>query len=384
MADAPIPFHRPWLAGTEAACMQDALARGPLSGNGYYTRQCQQLIEDLLGVQRVLLTTSCTHALELAALLLDIQPGDEVIVPSFTFVSTASAFVLRGARPVFADIRPDTFNLDEAQLEECITERTRAIVPVHYGGIGCDMDAITRIATDHNLPIIEDAAQALFARYRSQPLGTFGCLGTLSFHDTKNLSCGEGGALLINDPDLVERAEIMREKGTNRSRFLSGQVDKYTWVDVGSSWYPAETVAACLWAQLEARRQIQSRRQRITRRYHESLQTWAATERIRLPVVPDLCESNHHLFPLLMSSPASRQALMDHLRQRGIGSAFHFLPLHLSPFGSRYASPPCPRAEFVSERLLRLPFHTSLTEEEQERVVQAVCEFRTGCLVAAA
>jgi dTDP-4-amino-4,6-dideoxygalactose transaminase len=374
-----IPFNRPCLVGNEQHYILEVIRAGHAAGDGVYTRKCHALLEQELGVPKALLTTSCTHALEMAALLLDIQPGDEVIIPSFTFVSTVNAFVLRGARPVFVDIRPDTLNLDEEQLERLITPRTRAIVPVHYAGVGCEMDAICDVAARRNVAIVEDNAHGLFGRYKGRFLGTFGGLATQSFHETKNFTCGEGGALLINDQRFVERAEIIREKGTNRSRFFRGQVDKYTWVDVGSSYLPSDILAAFLYAQLEARQYIQARRQSIWEHYLEQLQDWADACDARLPIVPDHCEQPYHMFYLLLPSLEIRQALIEHLKSRGILSVFHYLPLHLSDMGRQFGGRPgdCPVTEDLSDRLLRLPFYNDLSESDQRLVVDSIREFRS-------
>jgi len=371
-----IPFNRPCFAGRELVYITEAIANGQISGDGLFTGKCHAWLEQTLGVAKVLLTTSCTHALEMAALLLDFQPGDEVIVPSFTFVSTINAFVLRGARPTFIDIRPDTLNLDERRLEQLITPRTRAIVPVHYAGVGCEMDAILEIARRHDVAVVEDNAHGLFGKYKGKYLGTFGCLATQSFHETKNLTCGEGGALLINDLRYVERAEILREKGTNRSRFFRGQVDKYTWVDLGSSYLPSDILAAFLFAQLEASEQIQARRRRIWEYYQEHLRDWAKDRHVRFPIVPGHCEQPYHMFHLLMNSLDERQRLIAHLKARGILSVFHYLPLHLSDMGRRFGGKPgdCPVTEDVSDRLLRLPFYNDLTEADQAEVVAAIQE----------
>jgi dTDP-4-amino-4,6-dideoxygalactose transaminase len=350
---------------------------GRISGDGPFTEKCHALLEQVFGAPRVLLTTSCTTALEVAALLLEIEPGHEVIMPSFTFVSTANAFVLRGARPVFVDIHPDTLNLDERQLESLITPRTRAIVAMHYAGVGCEMDAIVGIASRHGLHLVEDNAHGLFGRYRGRPLGTFGCLAAQSFHETKNVSCGEGGALVVNDPRYIERAEIIREKGTNRSRMFRGLVDKYTWVDVGTSALPSDIQAAFLYAQLERREVIQAKRWQIWEGYARGLRTWAEPRGIRLPIVPAHCEQPYHMFYLLTASGQQRARLIAHLGERGILAVFHYIPLHLSEMGQRVGGKPgdCPVTEEVSERILRLPFYNTLSEEDQAEVVEAVRAF---------
>lgn len=373
-----IPFNKPQLVGAELRYMQDAIQGGHISGDGPYTKRCEGLLEKELGVARVLLTTSCTHALEMAALLLDISPGDEVIVPSFTFVSTVNAFVLRGARPAFVDIRPDTLNLDETLLEKLITSRTKAIVPVHYAGVACEMDAIMSISARHRIAVVEDNANGLFARYHGRYTGTFGVLATQSFHETKNFTCGEGGALLINDPQLLERALVLRDKGTNRNRFFRGEVDQYTWVDLGSSYVASDLQAAFLYAQLEARQQIQSARERIWRTYWRGLAAWAEQNNVRLPVVPSHCEQSYHMFYLLLPSLGQRQALIAHLRERGILAVFHYVPLHLSGMGVKWSAGKhdCPVTVDVSERLLRLPFFTGLSENEQASVIEAILEFK--------
>ncbi|MDJ0674967.1 MAG: dTDP-4-amino-4,6-dideoxygalactose transaminase [Calothrix sp. MO_167.B42] len=375
-----IPFNRPVTVGKEFTYIQKTIENMDLSGDGAITKKCHSLLEDILKVPKVLLTTSCTHALEMAALLLDMQPGDEVIVPSFTFVSTINAFALRGVRPIFIDIRPDTLNLDESKLEKLITPQTKAIVPVHYAGVGCEMETIMDIGSQYGIPVVEDNAHGLFAKYKGKYLGTFGCLATQSFHETKNFTCGEGGALLINDPHYVERAEIIREKGTNRSRFYRGQVDKYTWVDIGSSYLPSGILAAFLYAQIEARQQIQTKRQEIWEYYYNNLQDWAQEQGVRLPIVPAECEQAYHMFYLLMPSLEKRQALIEHLREQKINSVFHYLPLHLSQMGRKFggAEGDCPVTESVSDRLLRLPFYNDLTQEDQARVVAAIKDFYTG------
>jgi len=373
-----IPFNRFCFTGNELRYVSQAVEYGHISGDGHFTLACHRLLEEHLGAKKVLLTTSCTHALEMCALLLNLNPGDEVIVPSFTFVSTVNAFVLRGACPRFTDIRPDTLNIDETRIEALITAKTKAIVVVHYAGIACEMDTILEIAARHGIPVVEDNAHGLFAKYRGRYLGTFGCLATQSFHETKNFTCGEGGALLINDPQLIERAEIIREKGTNRSRFFRGQVDKYTWVDLGSSYLPSDVLAAFLYAQLEAREQVQRKRARIWELYHQNLRTWAQEFGVRLPFVPDQCEQPFHMFYMLMPDLAARQALIQHLKSRGILSVFHYLPLHLSEMGRRGgAVENCPVTEDVSDRLVRLPFYNELSEAQQTRIVDAIHEFPT-------
>jgi dTDP-4-amino-4,6-dideoxygalactose transaminase len=373
-----IDFNRPTIIGKELYYISQAINNGYSAGDAAFTQKCHQLLEEALGVPKVLLTTSCTDALEMSAILLNIEPGDEVIVPSFTFVTTANAFVLRGAKPVFVDVHPETLNLDETQLEDLISERTKAIVPVHYAGVGCEMDVITDIAAKYDVAIVEDNAHGLFGKYKGQYLGTFGSFATQSFHETKNFICGEGGALLINDRQFIERAEIIREKGTNRSRFFRGQVDKYTWVDIGSSFLPADILAAFLYAQLEARQEIQAKRQNIWEYYYENLQSWANTWGIRLPIIPSYCEQSYHMFYILLPSLEDRSALINHLKDRGILSVFHYLPLHLSDMGQKFggAVGDCPVTEYVSDRLLRLPFYNDLTELDQAKVVEAICEFK--------
>ena len=377
MSPHRIPFNKPEIVGDELRYIREAVESGHLSGDGAFTKRCSALLERELGVGRVLLTTSCTHALEMCALLLDVQPGDEVVVPSFAFVSTVNAWVLRGARPVFVDVRPDTLNLDEKLVAERVGPRTKAIVALHYAGVACEMDELGRIARDAGTSLVEDAAHALFGSYQGRALGSFGRLATLSFHETKNVSCGEGGALLVNDPALVERAEILREKGTNRSRFFRGEIDKYTWVDLGSSWLPSEVLAAYLWAQLEARERIQRARERVWRRYRDELAGWAQAHDVRLPILPPHCGPAWHMFQLVLPSLDARQRLTQHLRARGILAVFHYLPLHLSPMGRRLGGRPgdCPVTEDLSDRLLRLPFYNGLAEEAQGEVIDAVQAF---------
>ncbi len=378
MKDELLPFNRAAFGPRELESLRLASTSPHFSGDGPFTRACHAVLERELGVHRALLTTSCTHALEMCALLLDLRPGDEVIVPAFTFVSTINAFVLRGAVPVFADIRPDTLNIDERALPDLVTARTRAIVAVHYAGVGCEMDEIARVADSAGAAVIEDNAHGLFGRYRGRWLGTLGGLATQSFHETKNFTCGEGGALLINDPRHVERSEVLREKGTNRSRYFRGQVDKYTWVDLGSSYLPSDLLAALLLPQLEGWRHIQGRRERIWNHYNVALADWAATSGIARPVVPAECEQSFHMYYLLLPSLQARSALIEHLKSLGIGSAFHYQPLNRSPMGMRLApeSAPCPVTEDVADRLLRLPFFNTLTDVQQERVIDALLTFR--------
>jgi dTDP-4-amino-4,6-dideoxygalactose transaminase len=370
----PIPFNRPSFVGHERRYMDEALALGHVSGDGEFTRRCHELLRAELGVRCALLTTSCTHALEMSAILLDIQPGDEVIVPSFTFVSTANAFALRGARPVFADIRPDTLNLDERTLEQHIGAKTRAIIPVHYAGVGCAMDVITAIAARRGVAVIEDNAHGLFGKRSGRPLGSQGAMAALSFHETKNFSCGEGGALLINDERYIARAEIIREKGTNRKRFFRGEVDKYTWVDIGSSYLPSDLLAAYLFGQLEQKDAVLAARRRIFERYRDGLASWAEKVGARLPTVPADCEPSYHMFYVLLPTPGARAVLIASLKARDILAVFHYQPLHLSAMGRRWDGRPgdCPVSESVSERLARLPFYTSLTEADQDRVIDSV------------
>jgi dTDP-4-amino-4,6-dideoxygalactose transaminase len=372
-----IPFNKPYVNDAGRKYVAEALSSVNHSGDGPFTRRCHALLESLLGVPKVLLSTSCTHALEMSALLLHLQPNDEVIVPSFTFSSTANAFALRGARIVFADIRRDTLNLDEHQVESLITDRTKAIVVVHYAGVGCEMDVLLKIAKRHGIAVVEDNAHGLFGKYRGRCLGTFGSLATQSFHETKNFSCGEGGTLIINEPKFIEEAEVIREKGTNRSRFFRGEIDKYSWVDLGSSYLPSDILAALLLSQLEAREEIQSKRQRIWENYYAGLGPWAEQRGIGLPFVPTHCDQAYHMFYILLPSLEARQALIGHLRSNGILAVFHYLPLHLSEYARRWGGREgdCPVTEDVSARLLRLPFFFSLTETEQQRIIDSVCSF---------
>lgn len=373
-----IPFNAPPVVGSELEYMQSAMASGKLCGDGGFTRRCQQWMEQRFGSRKVLLTPSCTASLEMAALLIDLQPGDEVIMPSYTFVSTANAFVLRGATIVFVDIRPDTLNIDESKIEAAITEKTRAIVPVHYAGVACEMDAIMALAAKHQLWVIEDAAQGVMSRYKGRALGTIGHIGCFSFHETKNYTAGgEGGATLINDAALVERAEIIREKGTNRSQFFRGQVDKYTWRGIGSSYLMADLQAAYLWAQLEAADRINQQRLRLWQRYYDALQPLAAQGRIQLPSLPDVCEHNAHMFYIKLRDSDDRQALISWMKEAEILTVFHYIPLHSSPAGQRFGrfhgEERFTTAE--SERLLRLPLFYNLTDNNQNTVISSLLSF---------
>ena len=372
-----IPFNRPYVIGTEIGYIAQCLAEAKLSGDGRFTQLCHKLIQERFGAPHVLLTTSCTSALEMAALLCDLEPGDEVILPSFTFVSTANAFVLRGAKPVFVDIRRDTLNIDEKLIEQAITPRTRVIAPVHYAGVACEMDVINEIAARRSLRVVEDAAQAVGATYKGEFLGTLGDFAAYSFHETKNFVCGEGGAFLATSRRDFERAEIVREKGTNRSQFFRGQVDKYTWVDVGSSYLPSEILAAFLYAQLEHMPEIAGRRRHIYERYRAELQPLADRGLLTLPTVPADCGSNHHLFHILLADLDTRTALLDHLKRAGILAAFHYVPLHTSPVGMRfgYRAGMLPITEAVSDRQVRLPFYAGMSEADISTVVGEIEKF---------
>jgi dTDP-4-amino-4,6-dideoxygalactose transaminase len=374
-----IPFNRPNLAGPENQYLAEAIAAGPLAGDGPFTKRATALLENLLGAPAALLTTSCTHALDMAALLLDLRPGDEVVVPSFTFCSTANAFALRGAVPVFVDCRPDTLNLDERLLEAAITERTRAIVVVHYAGVGCEMDAIQAIADRHGLPIVEDNAHGLGATYRGRPLGSFGALATQSFHETKNVQCGEGGALIFNDLRYLDRAEIIREKGTNRGQFFRGMVDKYRWMDIGSSYLPSDLLAAFLTAQLEHFAASQRQRMHVWDTYQRELAGWAAQQGAIQPTVPPDREHPAHLYYLLLPDLDTRQGMLKHLAEHGVHATFHYQPLHVAPAGVKFGRTGpegCPVTEDVADRLLRLPLYGGMTEADIDLVVAAVESFQ--------
>jgi len=375
MEKAHISFNRVDIQGNELDYIQQAITNMHISGDGTFTHKCNYLLEKELNVNKSLLTTSCTHALEMAAILLNIQPSDEVIVPSFTFISTINAFVLRGAIPVFIDIRPDTLNMDENQLEGLITEKTKAIIPVHYAGVGCEMDIIMNIANKYDIPVIEDNAHGLFGKYKDRYLGTFGKFATQSFHETKNFSCGEGGALLINDEHYIERAEIIREKGTNRTKFFRGKVDKYTWVDIGSSYLPSDILAAFLFAQLEKRDNIQVKRKMIWETYDSELKKWADENNVCLPFIPNYCEQSYHLFYLLFDSEIIRNRFLAYMRKNGATAIFHYLPLHKSIMGRKFGNFECPVTESVARRIVRLPFYNELSKQKQSIIINDILNF---------
>ena len=372
-----IPFNKPSLSGNELAYIEDAISRGRISGDGYYTKQCQQWLEYRVGCSKALLTHSCTAALEMTAILAGIEPGDEVIMPSYSFVSTANAFVLRGGIPVFIDIRPDTMNIDEKLIEAAITEKTKAIVPVHYAGVACDMDEIMAVAERHGLLVIEDAAQGIMCTYKGKPLGGIGHLGAMSFHETKNIIAGEGGALLINDPQFTRRAEIIREKGTNRNQYFRGEVDKYSWVDIGSSYLPGDLVAAFLYAQMEQADTITERRLQIWQRYYDGLKSLADRGVIKLPVVPADHEHNAHMFYIKTVGIEERSSLIKFLKEEGVHSVFHYVPLHSSLAGKsfgRYAGEDNYTTK-ESERLLRLPLYLYMDDSCVEHVIKSIVGF---------
>jgi dTDP-4-amino-4,6-dideoxygalactose transaminase len=379
MLPALIPFNRPYVSGNEETYMGQVLKSGHLSGDGAFTKRATTALKEIMGAPAALLTTSCTHALDMSAMLLELAPGDEVIVPSFTFCSTVNAVCLRGATPVFVDCRPDTLNIDESQLEDAVTDRTRAIMVMHYAGVGCEMDAIAAIAGRHGLAIIEDNAHGLGGTYHGRALGSFGVLATQSFHETKNVQCGEGGALLINDPRYLERAEIIREKGTNRSQFFRGAVDKYRWVDLGSSYLPSEILAAFLTAQLESFEDIQRRRHAAWRTYHDALADWAAQHGVAQPTVPADREHPAHLYFLLLPAAGDQEGLLRHLADHGVHGTFHYQPLHCAPAGlahGRVGPGGCRVTEDVADRLVRLPLYAGITEAELDLVVSAVTTYR--------
>lgn len=371
-----IPFNKPYMTGKELWYVSQAHANGHLAGDGIFTKKCNAWLEQRIGCRKALLTHSCTAALEMAAILAQIRPGDEIIMPSYTFVSTANAFALRGGVPVFVDIRPDTFNIDETLIEAAITSKTRAIVAVHYAGVSCEMDTIMAIAERHGLLVIEDAAQGIMSTYKGRPLGSIGHLGALSFHETKNIISGEGGALLVNDPSFSEQAEIIREKGTNRSLFFRGQVDKYTWVELGSSYLPSELIAAFLWAQMEEANVITRRRLDIWNTYHASLEEWEAQGNIRRPIIPPDCAHNAHMYYLLLPDLNKRSRFIDALRQKGIGTVFHYVPLDSSPMGEKHGrkSGKLTQTRLLSERLVRLPLWLGLEEHQNEVIGHIIAE----------
>ena len=378
MSEFAVPFNKVIPQGRELEYLETAIRNGHISGDGPFTKKCQALIEEALDVHKALLTTSCTHALEMAAILLDIQEGDEVIAPSYTFVSTINAFILRGAKPVFAEIRADTLNIDETKLDNLITRKTKAIVVVHYAGVACEMDDILTIAERFNVPVIEDNAHGNFGRYNGKFLGTFGKMATLSFHETKNISCGEGGCLLINDAQFEKRAEIIREKGTDRSAFFQGKVDKYSWRDIGSSYVPSDMLAAFLYGQLEVWRSIQEKRKVLWGSYNNMLSDWAERSGVGTPQVPDHCENACHMYYLILPTSEQRDLLITYLAQRKIMSVFHYLPLHVSEVGQKYGykEGDYPITESMSSRLIRLPFFNEMSLQEQERVSEAVKNFK--------
>lgn len=369
-----IPFNWPYMTGKELYYIAEAHFNGKLAGDGPFTKKCHKWLEEQTGTAKALLTHSCTAALEMTALLLDLKPGDEVIMPSYTFVSTANAFVLRGAVPVFVDIRPDTLNIDETRIEEAITSRTRAVVPVHYAGVGCEMDVILDIANRRGLSVIEDAAQGLMASYKGQPLGAIGDFGAISFHETKNVISGEGGALLVNSARFAERSEIIREKGTDRSRFFRGQVDKYTWQEVGSSYLPGELIAAFLWAQMEEANEITARRMAIWNDYHGALQSTEEKGLIKRPTVPDHCVHNAHMYYVLMPDPGARTYALEVMKNAGINALFHYIPLHDSPAGKRFGrvSGEMHYTNSIAQRLIRLPLWVGLSDKDVSRVVDVL------------
>lgn len=375
-----IPFNWPYMTGRELYYIAQAHFQGRLAGDGPFTKRCHHWLEQRTGSPRALLTHSCTGALEMSALLLEIEPGDEIILASFTFVSTANAFVLRGAKPVFVDIRQDTLNIDETLIEAAITPRTKAIVVVHYGGVGCEMDTIMAIARKYQIKVVEDAAQGVMARYKDRELGSIGNFGAYSFHETKNLISGEGGALLINDAPNIDNAEIIREKGTDRSQFFRGEVDKYTWQSVGSSFLPGELTAAFLWAQLEEASTITARRLELWNRYHRLLEPLESKELLRRPIVPNDCTHNAHLYYVLLEKRFSRDEVLSSLKQAGIHAVFHYVPLHSSPAGKRLCttSGPLPVTDDLSSRLIRLPLWIGLSEIQQEYVVTTLKSILRG------
>jgi dTDP-4-amino-4,6-dideoxygalactose transaminase len=372
-----IPFNKPYMTGKELWYISQAHHAGQLAGDGNYTKKCHQWLENQTSCHKALLTHSCTAALEMSAILADLEPGDEVIMPSYTFVSSANAFVLRGAIPVFVDIRSDTLNIDETLVESAITARTRAIIPVHYAGVGCEMDTLEQIARKHQLLLIEDAAQGLMASYKHKPLGSFGDFGCFSFHETKNIIAGEGGALIVNNPRFIQQAEIIREKGTNRSQFFRGEVDKYTWIEKGSSYLPGELIAAFLYAQFEEATQIIKNRLKVWDLYHQLLEPLAQAGKLRRPIIPTHCQHNGHMYYIILDDLSTRTNLIHYLKQHNINSVFHYVPLHSSPAGQRYGrfATELSNTDYLSDRLLRLPLFPTLTCEQVEFVVARITEF---------
>jgi len=373
-----IDFNQPYIAHNQEKYIKEALESHHISGDGPFTKKCNHYLEEYFKVKKALITTNCTHALEMSAILLDLREGDEVIVPSFTFVSTPNSFILRGAKPVFIDIRPDTLNMDENKLEELITDNTKAIYVVHYAGVGCEMDRILEIAQKYELDVVEDNAHGLFGKYKGKYLGTFGKFAAQSFHETKNISCGEGGALLINDSSFIERAEIIREKGTNRSRFFRGQIDKYSWVDIGSSFLPSDILAAILLSHLEESQNIQRKRREIWENYDHALRGWTHDNKVRQPFIPDHCEQSYHMYYLLLPDLDNRQAFIRHLKDRGVHAVFHYVPLHTSEMGKRYnyIEGSLPVTEDISDRLVRLPMFFDLSPNDLIKINNAVMDFK--------
>jgi dTDP-4-amino-4,6-dideoxygalactose transaminase len=380
MSDNNVPFNKPFLTGRELSYIAKAHEGNMLAGDGPFTAHCHEWLREKTGCLRALLTHSCTAALEMSALLLDIQPGDEIIMPSFTFVSSANAYVLRGAVPVFVDIRPDTLNLDERLIEAAITERTRVIMPVHYAGVGCEMDAIADIASRHQLRVVEDAAQGIMASYKGQTLGSIGDLGCFSFHETKNVISGEGGALLVNNAEMTARAEIIREKGTDRSRFFRGEVDKYTWQEMGSSYLPGELIAAFLWAQLEDAATITAERLKAWDYYHEGIAKIESDGRLQRPFIPEYCQHNAHMYYVLLDQTLDRKQVLEQLAQAGVNAISHFVPLHGSPAGQRYGRihGSMQETETQAERLVRLPLWKGISNEQQDQVIEALSKAVQG------
>ena len=374
---SPIPFNAPSISELEYSLLKEAVKSGHSAGNGPFTKKAEMILGQKLEVNQALLTTSCTHALEISALLCNLKPGDEVIVPSFTFVSTASAFALYGAKPVFVDSSNDTLNIDASLIEAAITPRTRAICVVHYGGVACEMDQILQIANKHGLLVIEDNAHGLLSKYRGKHTGSFGSLATQSFHETKNIACGEGGALLVNDVSLIERAEILREKGTNRSQFLKGQVDKYTWVDIGSSWVISDLLAAILFGQLERADEINARRLNIWNRYQSELMQWSIENRVIQPHIPKECEHVGHVYFLRLANGEQRTQFISHMKDHAISCVFHYQPLNTSPVGQKFGGyeGQCLVAEQAGECLVRLPLFNSMSDDDQTRVIGAALTF---------